>query len=136
MGSSGNVELVRRSYEAILRGDVEEGLAVLAPDVRWDGVPGVDPCIGRDEVEHNVRQMVERGASFVVEEVVDGGDRVLVALRPGDSAAFERADLPEPYLGSDRLFNVVTVRDGKVVHLEDHLDRREALASIGVPAGS
>ena len=120
------VEIVRRGFDALKRGDLDEVFAGLHPSVRWEGVPGVEPCRNREEVEANVRANFEAGAQTVLEELIDAGEYVVVRQRVNGAV------LEGPYAGREQIYIVLSIRDGKVVLLRDFLDRAEALEAAGL----
>jgi ketosteroid isomerase-like protein len=52
--SAQNVEVVRRGLASFMRGDLDAAFEMLADEVRWEGVPGVEPCRTREEVENTI----------------------------------------------------------------------------------
>jgi ketosteroid isomerase-like protein len=101
------VELVRRGYEALLRGDAEALRDFFAPDVKWHG--GDPTASGACQNRHQVLQFIERarlgGKIGELVDVIEAGERVVVVMRP-------------PGAGRDQLrANLTTVRDGKVVEM-------------------
>jgi ketosteroid isomerase-like protein len=120
-----NVELVRRGYEAVLRGDLDVIAELLAPDVKWHGGdPNADgACHNRTEaLAFMGRARRRRGVGELV-EVIGAGDQVLVIMRP--------AGEPEP---GELSANVTRLRDGKVVEMVhyDNPDDARAAAGLGV----
>jgi ketosteroid isomerase-like protein len=130
--SNENVDLIRRAYEAYSRGDVATMLQFVDPDLEWTyhdpGLEDPEPqvCHGRHELETALRRQAERGLRAELEEVVAGGERVMVVTRtPGvDSFRVRKAN--------DRNFAAFTLRDGRIVALRDCRDRQEALAVAGL----
>ena len=116
-----NVEIVRRGYEAVERGDFSRIESLLAADVKWHGG---DPtaegaCVNRGQALEFMRTAHEHGRVGRLVDVIDAGDdRVVVVLSP--SPDVERA-------------NVTTFRDGKVVEMVAHESRESALAAAGLP---
>jgi ketosteroid isomerase-like protein len=94
--SEENVEIMRRSFDAFARRDVDAALATFTPDAVWDLSPiGMGVFEGRD----GVRGLIEDwwGAfedwEQVIEELRDLGNGVALALylqrgRPGGSSGF------------------------------------------------
>ena len=78
-----SVEKVKSAYEAFDRGDIEEVLEALDPDIEWY-VPAVLPqgtrAQGREEVGEFFQTLSERWSDFKVQasEFVSDGDRVCV----------------------------------------------------------
>jgi ketosteroid isomerase-like protein len=66
-----------------------------------------------------------------VQELADAGNKVLACVRVA-SGEFAGDDGPDPYRGREQFFNVITLRDGRVTRIEDHLDRTAALRSAGI----
>jgi ketosteroid isomerase-like protein len=125
--SEANVEVVRRFFETYGRGDHEGSLACLAPDVVYKVAQEV-PARGRDAV----RAIWERWESSfedietTPEEFVDAGDHVVVTVHytgrgRGSGIEFD-----------DRTFEVLTLRDGKIVRKVEYLERSDALEAVGL----
>ena len=122
MGAT-NVELARRAFEAVLRGDLDLVSDLLDPDVRWHGGdPGArGACRNRREALAFIGRARERIRDVEVLDVVGAGDKVVVIMgAPGPRG--------EPAWTAA---NVSTFRDGKVVEIVQHPDPREALAAVG-----
>ena len=119
-----NVELARRGFEAVLRGELEPVADLLAPDVSWHcgdpSAPGA--CRGREDAMAVIRTAIERGALTELVDVIDAGDQqVVVVLRP---ASPDGRDV-------DPVANLTTFRDGKVVEMVHYPDPHGALAAAG-----
>lgn len=122
--SAENVELARRGYEAVLRGDLDQIAAVLAPDVRWHGG---DPhaegaCRNSGEVLAFMRAARARGPLGELVEIVDAGDQVVVIMRPRDARG----------IPGQPVANLTTIRDGRVVEMVHYPDPADALAAAGL----
>jgi ketosteroid isomerase-like protein len=142
-------ELVTQALEAA---DLAEFGEFLDPNVRW-GAPG-DPspaCQNRDQVLSWYRLARQAGVRAHVSETVVAGDRILVGLRVtgsrqaddhdatghGREAAPDRgaagAGAVQP--GDERTrWQVLTVRDGRVVAIVGFDNRAEAAAEAGLTA--
>jgi uncharacterized protein len=129
-----DVEAVRRAYDAFARGDLETLRTLLAPDIEWrttPEVPFMGNYVGLDEF---LRGMDEWTSAFdevttEVEEMIDTGENVIVHHRMrgrGRDSGVE-VDLA--------IFQVVTVRDGKLTRMHDYLAREEALEAAAQPRG-
>jgi len=130
--SNANETLIRTAYDAYSRGDLAAMLEIVDADLEWTYLdPGLaDPplqvCHGRGELEAAVRGQAEQGLKSQLEEVIANGDCVLVGVHtPGiDSFRVRQAN--------DRNYDVLTVRDGRVVAMRACHDRAEALAIAGI----
>ncbi len=127
-----NEWIVREAFLAYDRGDVARMMDFVDPDLDWTYLdPGQeDPqpqiCHGRGELEKALRRQAELGLRAQLEEVVAAGERVILVMRtPGiDEHRHRQAD--------ERTFDVVTVRDGRIVGLHACRDRGEARALAGI----
>jgi ketosteroid isomerase-like protein len=133
--SQGNVDLVRGGFEAFNRRDREASEAVLHPDVEWDltGVdaPGLETVYrGHAGVREFWRTWFSEldNVRFEVDELIDAGDRVLVAMRWVGRGHLSGAQ-PEQHV-----FNVYTLRDGLIVRIQSFVDRMRALTAAGLHA--
>ena len=124
---SANAEAIERIFQLARRADHRELRTHLHEDVTWHPArEGVwNPCTTADEV---VRTLLWRANANRLRpgEIIDLGDRVLVQLR---GRRLER-------LGArgfiPRLFQLVVLRDGKVVSIRDYAKREDALAAAGI----
>jgi ketosteroid isomerase-like protein len=132
------LEIVRRCCQAYADADYEDSLALFAKDAEWDlsHLPGGRVYRGHEEVweGHGAWLAAWETYSVEFEEFADlGADRVLAVGHErgrgrGSGVAVEQ-----------RIYQVFTVRDGKVAHMQAYLDRGEALAaanSSSAPAAS
>lgn len=126
MGAT-NVELARRGFAAVQRGELGPIAGLLADDVRWHGGDPAAPeaCRSRDDALAVIGAAVERGAIGELVDVIDAGDRVVVILRP--AAAAGRVD---------PVANLTTFRDGKVVEMVHYADPADALLAAGLGPGT
>ena len=136
--SEENVEIVRRSYAAynaaVSAPNPQEAIRAagerfLDPEIVWEAV-GLQQQIyhGIDDVMvffervleafEQVRQMPER--------FIDCGDQVLVFVRTEARERTAGLEINEQWA------NLVTVRDGKVVRLQQFRERDEALEAAGL----
>jgi len=130
--STTTVAVIREAYEAYAQGDVATMLSFVDPDLEWTFLDPSEPdpapqvCHGRHELEVALGRQTERGLRVELEEVVGSGDRAVVVVRtPGvDAFRARRAD--------DRNFDVVTVKDGRIVAIRACRDRREANSISGI----
>ena len=118
-----NVELARRGYEAVWRGDLDTVREFLHPDVKWHGGDPSDPgaCHNREQAIGFMRRALSRRPLGELVDVIAAGDQVVVIMRPvpdrGDRAVLSA--------------NLTTFRDGKAVEMVHYPDPDDALAAAG-----
>ena len=124
--------IVREAFLAYERGDIARMLGFVDPDLEWTYLdadpedPRPKAYHGREELEKALRQQAGLGLLTELEQVIASGDKViLVARTPGvDQYRHRQAD--------DRIYGVVTVRDGIIVRLHACRDRDEARSLAGI----
>jgi ketosteroid isomerase-like protein len=122
--SAVNVELARRGYEAVARGDLDVISDLLAPDVKWHGgdASAGGACQNRHQALKFMRVAIGRGGVGQLVEVIDAGDRIVVVLQPPSSGS------TTPPLRA----NLTTFRDGKVVEMVAYESPGAGLAAAGI----
>jgi ketosteroid isomerase-like protein len=127
--SQRNVEVVRSFTDAYLRGDIDEALAHLAPELVYE--------VGQElpaRTPEEVRAMWERWESdweqleTVAEEYIDAGDHVVLTVHYSGRGRGSGVEV------EDRQFEVHTVRGGKIVRKVDFGRRADALKAAGLSA--
>src|SRR6266511_1146088 len=109
-----NLETVMIDFlGALRRGDFEAAAGLLDPDVSWQGLREEWVCHGREE-----RRELD------ALEFSRCGEQVVLGVRGPNIGPAE-----EP-LG--QIFNVFTLREGRIVRIDDYRGRREALTAAGV----
>lgn len=121
--SRADVELARRGFEALQRGELAVVSELLAEDVRWHGgdPEAIGACRNRAQALAFIERPDRRGPGELV-DVLDAGDRVVVILQPppiGGQPAPQRAQ-------------VTTFDDGKVVEMVAYPTVAAALAAAGL----
>jgi ketosteroid isomerase-like protein len=130
--SQQNVELAHRGLDALNRGGVDAVIDLCDPDIEWIAIPGFLPDAEDFHGHAGIRAWFEKvGESlgelhWEAEEITDGGERLLVALKLRASG---RASGIE---GEFQIFQAWTIRNGKLVRLESFLSREEALEAAGL----
>jgi ketosteroid isomerase-like protein len=122
--SAVNVELARRGYEAVARGDLDVIRDLLDADVKWHGgdESAVGACHNREEVLAFMGAAIDRGGVGKLAEIIDAGTRVVVVLQPPTSEG----------LTAPLRANLTTFRDGKVVEMIAYDSPQAALAAAGI----
>ena len=127
-----NEWIVREAFLAYDRGDVTRMMDFVDPDVDWtyldSGPEGPRPriCRGRGELANALRRQADLGLRAELEEVIAAGDRVMLVMHtPGiDEYRHRQAD--------DRTYDIVTIRDGRIIGLHACRDRSEARSLAGI----
>ena len=128
------MELVRSSCESWRTGDLDAWLETLHPDIVWDttrfgGWLERTLYRGRDEVRSFL--VDEWRASWEsyeagVEQVAEVGGRVLVLW--WQSVLGAEDDVPVVVKSAQ----ICSVRDGKILRIDNYIDRAEALRAVGL----
>ena len=133
-----NEELARRGYEALMRAEFEVLEELMAPDLTWHWWErGPWDCQNREEALAVIKERLGQNAIGDLREVTDLGEgRVLVVTRLGPDSEIRPQDLGLPE-GHDETASVVTIRNGKVIAMQDYRSRAEAIdASQGPGDGA
>jgi ketosteroid isomerase-like protein len=133
--SQENVELVLRGYHAFLAGDLAEAEGLLDDDIEWHGAEGEAWPADLTGVRAMLEERLEEGLRIELERCIGKGDLVLVAFRASGVQADPTDERPlqsRRYFTIGRYFGIVTVRDGRVVRVEDYPHMGAALAALGV----
>src|SRR3954470_17011885 len=124
--ATGNDELVRSSFDAFLRGDWDTLSQVMDPGVEWLWYePGDWDCHDRRMVLATLFERQRAGVVTRLDAVVAVDERVFVEVT---GPRLEEWGLP-----GGRACMVVTVRDGRIVRMQDSPTRAAALAGAGLP---
>jgi ketosteroid isomerase-like protein len=115
-------------FGALRRGDFEAAARLLDRDVSWHGLSEEWVCHTREEVIDTFRWALEQRREIDALEFTRGGDQVVLGARGQNIGPLEEQ--------LDQIFNVFTLRDGRIVRIDDYRGRREALASAGVSEGA
>ena len=125
------VDIVRRSYEAFARDDMDGVLADMHPNIEWhqaQGLPHGGYYRGIDEVRRNIFDPLddEWWDEFDADpdEFLDAGDQVVVLgrYRGVAKATGKRLDVP--------FVHVWTLRDGRAVRFRQFLDTAGWVAAL------
>jgi ketosteroid isomerase-like protein len=127
--SQENVDLYRKWFDAMTRGDLDAVVAHWDPDMLVRTDPGwpEQRIYGREAVLVWMRGALESmGPDFRVEEIVDLGDRVLA--RWCWNASGQQSGIG----GELRYSEIVTYREGRAILIEHFRDHEQALKAVGL----
>jgi ketosteroid isomerase-like protein len=120
--SQENVEIVRR----FLLLDVDEALTYADPGIVWN--PAEESSAqGHDAVRASLARWKGEWDDYELmpDELVDMGDRVVVTVRLRGRGRASGIEIDA------RLYDVYTLRDGKIVRMDQFTERSEALEAVG-----
>jgi ketosteroid isomerase-like protein len=120
--SQQNVEIVH----SFLTAPVDEALAYADPGIVWNPVEEL-PAQGHDAVRTSLAHWKAEWDDYTLaaEEFVDMGERVLVTVRLGGRGRGSGVEIDA------RFYDVYTLRDGRIVRMDQFSDRSEALEAMG-----
>jgi ketosteroid isomerase-like protein len=131
--SQENVEMIRRAWEAVRRGDIEPGLDMMNPEVELDLTTGgrmdADIHRGPDGVRRAYEIWASSWEAMVMEakEVIDAGeDQVIVQISARGHSRQTGLDFE-----IDRYW-VYAMRAARVVHIREFETRLQALKAVGL----
>jgi ketosteroid isomerase-like protein len=121
--SQENVELVRRFLSA----GVDEALGYADPGIVWNPAEEL-PTQGHDAVRASLAHWKAEWDDYTLmpEEFEHMGDRVVVTVRLGGRGRGSGVEIDAVF------YDVFTIRDGKIVRMDQFTDRSEALAAVGL----
>ena len=121
--SQENVEIVRR----FLLLDVEEALAYAHPDIVWNPTEE-SAAQGHDAVRASLVRWKGEWDDYEMrpEEFEHMGDRVVVAVRVRGRGRASGIEVDA------RLYDVYTLRDGKIARMDQFTQRSEAVEAAGL----
>lgn len=127
---STTLDTVREAYGRARRGDRSGLRELIADDATWHPARegAWNPCRDGDMIVKTLVWRSGRANRLRPGETIDLGDRVLIQLR---GKRLERLGARGFF---PRLFQIVEVRDGRIVRMQDYPRREEALAAVGLKA--
>ncbi len=122
--SQENVEIVRRFLIVV---DVDEALAYADPGIVWNPTEEL-ATQGHGAVRASLARWKGEWHDYKVmpEEFVDSGDRVVVTVRLQGRGRGSGVQIDA------RFYDVYTLRDGKIVRMDQFTERSHALEAAGV----
>jgi ketosteroid isomerase-like protein len=128
-GTSGHADLIRSSYGALNRGDVQAALAALHRDAVWTEsaeLPGADSFEGREAIENFLGGFLEQWDVFhqEVTSVIAEGDRALAMITLTAIGRESGAQVRANYA------HLWTMREGLGAAVDAFYDPEKALAEL------
>lgn len=123
--SPDNATRLRNGFQAFLAGDFDALRDLMEPDAQWlwyEQIPG--DCHDRETIIATLRDRHAEGVVTGLNDIVEGGEKLLVEVTG--------PRLKESGLPAGRACMVVTMREGRIVRMQDHRNRAEALADAGL----
>jgi ketosteroid isomerase-like protein len=130
--SEGNVEIVRRAWQAWERGDWEPLYAFYHPDIVWDASALRGPIAGvyhgQEGVRRYFREWLEsfEAHDARAEKFIAAGDDVIVRLRLRGRGKKSGVEVEMSRL------NVYRIKDGLAIRVELFETEAEALEAVGL----
>jgi ketosteroid isomerase-like protein len=120
--SKENVEIVRR----FLLVGVEEALAYADPDIVWNPTEE-SPTQGHEAVRASLARWKGEWDDYglMPEELADSGDHVIATVRLRGRGRGSGVEVDA------RFYDVFTLRDGKIVRMDQFTERSDALGAVG-----
>ena len=119
----GNLEIVKRSYDAFARGDMDAVLADMDQEIEWhqaQGLPHGGLYHGLDEVRRNIFDPLDDEwwdeFSALPDEFLDAGDQVVVVGRYRGVGKQTRKQLDVPFV------HIWTLQGEKAIRFRQFLD--------------
>jgi ketosteroid isomerase-like protein len=122
--SQENVEIVRRF---LVVDDFDEALTYADPDIVWNPVEE-SSAQGHDAVRASTASWKGEWDDYVLipEDFADVGDRVVATVR------FRARGRGSGIEVDGRLYDVFTLRDGKIVRMDQFTEQSNALEAVGL----
>ena len=130
--SQENADLVRRSYAAFNRGDYETAAAAFHPEAEWyPYLSALEDAVyrGREALVKMFKELDEsftEGVQVEVQEIIDGGDQLVVVLEAHGKGAGSGVDVRQ------RWAQLASMRAGLVFRVTPFPDRGAALEAAGL----
>ena len=130
--SEENVDLVRRSIEAYVAGDLDAYVEFFAEDVEVFpdlSLPEAKPFRGREQFRRFVAEVAEGwegSATADIQEIFSVGERVIARADWGGKGRTSGIDL------RSNLTSVCTLRDGQITRIDYFFNHADALEAAGL----
>ena len=121
--SEQNVEIVRR----FLAAEMDEALALADPGIVWNPIEE-SPEQGHDAVRASAVRWKSEWDDYelIPEDFADMGDCVLATVRLRGRGRGSGIEVDA------RFFDLYTLRDGKIIRMDQYAEESEALAAVGL----
>lgn len=129
-----NVEIIKRAYEAFARRDNATSRSYYDPEVEFSQPaeePGGGTYRGPDGVTEGFRKWLAAWDDYrvEVEDLSDVGEHVLAKTRHHGRGKTSGIEVEQV------IFQIWTLRNGKIVRVRMYYDEAEALEAAGLPRG-
>jgi hypothetical protein len=122
-----NIEFMIGWLDTLRRDDLDALTATLEPNIVWHGLRQEWTCHGTDAVIDTFKGERDERAEIDAIELIGAEDHTILHARGAGLTAVEEHQLP------DGIYNVFTIQDGKVTHIDAFDTREKALTSAGLP---
>lgn len=121
-------DITERVYSLARTGNRKELRPLIADDASWEPAPkgGWNPCRDGDQILKTLLWRAGPANRLRPAETIDLGARAILRMRG------KRLDRLGGRGFVPKLFQIVDVRDGKIVRMQDFARREEALAAAGL----
>jgi ribosomal protein S18 acetylase RimI-like enzyme len=120
-----NIEFFWGWFDALRRRDTESMAAAVDPGVVWHGVRPDLVCHGPSEVIAAFLTAYDANQEIDSLELLGGDTHIVLGARAPELA------IDDVDTGGE-IYNVFKIEGGKITHIEDHLQREEALRGAGL----
>lgn len=131
--SQDNVEIVRASWDAWSRGDMDALFEFYDPEVEWDMTRSYVPDMGVFRGHDGIREFFREWRTFFAEyyaepeQFIGADENVMVRVRQRGRGRASTIDVEMP-----AYWQVYRLRDGRAVRVEIYRDETDALNAIGL----
>jgi limonene-1,2-epoxide hydrolase len=120
-----NIEFLWGWFDALRRRDTESMAAALDPAIVWQGVRPDLVCHGPEEVVAAFVTAYDANQEIDSLELLGSDAHVVLGVRASDL----RVDDVDT---AGEIYNVFTIEGGRIMRIEDYLERGRALAAAGI----
>jgi ketosteroid isomerase-like protein len=131
--SPDNVEIVRASWDAWGRGDMDALFEFYDPAVEWDMTHSYVPDMGVFHGHEGIREFFREWRAFFAEyyaepeQFIGADEHVMVRVRQGGRGRSSSVGVEMP-----AYWQVYRLREGRAVRVAIYRDEAEALAAMGL----